>query len=246
MPRQYATTCGLLIPTQPGHKDMRRDSTLDVTPEGSLSNLSTAVGGSEDSRREQRTQEDSEIELRGACSSTTIVTSTGETPYTSVKTVPGRVSNEQMTGQVEAPRRIPRTREASQEDALASARHFFASVNGQNQVVTLELPEEVPTATAEGATAITSTVSTTSATTTITGTEAGSPRTFLPNGSPSRPTATATCRPQMWVQHVSEGWTNGPPPNGTGSAESSLSEPSLLEEGVPENLGHEWRVLTPL
>ena len=49
----------------------------------------------------------------------------------------------------------------------------------------------------------------------------------------------------MWVQHVSEGWTNGPPPDGTGSTESNLSEPFLLEEGVPENLGHEWRVLHP-
>ena len=49
----------------------------------------------------------------------------------------------------------------------------------------------------------------------------------------------------MWVQHVSEGQTNDPPPEGTGSAESSLSEPSLLAEGIPENLGHEWRVLHP-
>ena len=211
MPRQYSTVCRHLTPKQPRHEDMRMDSTLDVTPEGSLSNLPTVVGGAEDSRREQRTQEASEIEMRGTCPSTTIVTSTEETPYTSVKTVPGRDSNEQMTVQVEPPRRIPRTREASQEDALASTRHFFASVNGQNQVVMLELPEEVPTATAEGATAITSTVPTTSATITITGIEAGSPRTFLPNGSPSRPTATAACRPQTWVQHVSEGWTNGPP-----------------------------------
>ena len=84
-------------------------------------------------------------------------------------------------------------------------------------MVMSEPPEEVPTVTAEGATAITSTIPTTSATTTVTGTEAGSPRTFLPNGSPSRPTATATCRPQTWVQCVSEGWTNGPPPDGTGS-----------------------------
>ena len=112
-------------------------------------------------------------------------------------------------------------------------------------MVTSELPEEVPTVTTEGATAITSTVLTISATTTITGTEAGSPRTFLPNGSPSRPTATATCRPQMWVQCVLEGWTNGLPPDGNGSAESSLSKPSLLEEGVSENLEHEWRVLHP-
>ena len=36
------------------------------------------------------------------------------------------------------------------------------------------------------------------------------------------------------------------PPNGADSGESSLSEPSLLvEEEVPENLGHKWRVLHP-
>ena len=35
MPRQYSTVCGHLTPTQPRHKDMRMDSTLDVTPEGS-------------------------------------------------------------------------------------------------------------------------------------------------------------------------------------------------------------------
>ena len=49
----------------------------------------------------------------------------------------------------------------------------------------------------------------------------------------------------MWVQRVSEGWTNSPPPDGTGSSESSISEPSLLEKGVLEDLGHEWRVLHP-
>ena len=32
-----------------------------------------------------------------------------------------------------------------------------------------------------------------------------SPQTYLPNGSPPRPTSTATCIPQTWVQHVSEG-----------------------------------------
>ena len=221
------------------------DSTLDVTPEGYLSDLPAAIGDLAGSRREQGAQEVSEIEMRGTHPSTTIITPTEETLYTPVKTVPRRDSNEQRTSQVKPPRRILRTREASQEDALASARHFFASVNGQNQVVTSELPEEVPTVTAEGATAIAATIPTTSATTTITGTEAGSPGTFLPNGLPSRPTATATCRPQTWVWHVSEGWTNGPPPDGTSSAESSLSGPSLLEEGVPENLGHEWRGLHP-
>ena len=87
------------------------DSTLDVTPEGSPSDLPAAAGGTEDSRRKQRTQEASEIERRGTCPSTTIVTLTEETPYTSVKTVPGRDSSEQRTSQVEPPRRILRTRE---------------------------------------------------------------------------------------------------------------------------------------
>ena len=48
------------------------------------------------------------------------------------------------------------------------------------------------------------------------------------------------------MQRVSEGWTNVPPPDGTDSGESNLPEPSLLvEEEVPENLGHTWRVLHP-
>ena len=52
MPRQYSTMCGHLTPTQPRHKDMRMDLTLDVTPEESFSNLPAAIGGAEDSRSE--------------------------------------------------------------------------------------------------------------------------------------------------------------------------------------------------
>ena len=88
-------------------------------------------------------------------------------------------------------------------------------------------------------------ISVTSATPVVTETETRSPRTFLPNGSPCRPTTTATCRLQMWVQHVLEGQINEPSQEGAGSAESSLSEPYLLAEGIPEELGHEWRVLHP-
>ena len=65
MPRQYSTVCQHLTPTQPRHKDMRMDSTLDVTPEESLSDLPAAVGGAEDSRRKQRTQKAPENEIRG-------------------------------------------------------------------------------------------------------------------------------------------------------------------------------------
>ena len=70
---------------------------------------------------------------------------------------------------------------------------------------------EVPTVTSEGDTTISPNIPITSATPTITKTETRSPRTLLPNGSPSRPTATATCRPQTWVQHVLEGQINGSP-----------------------------------
>ena len=106
-----------------------------------------------------------------------------------------------------------------------------------------ELPVEVPTVTSEGNVKLNLNIPITSAIPTITETETRSPRTLPPNGSPSRPTAPAPCRPWMWVQHVSEGQINEPPQEGIGSAESSLSGPYLLAEGIPENLGHEWRIL---
>ena len=56
MSRQYSTVSGHLTPAQPKHEDMRMDSTLNVTLEGSLSDLPTAVGGIEESRREHETQ----------------------------------------------------------------------------------------------------------------------------------------------------------------------------------------------
>ena len=83
-------------------------------------------------------------------------------------------------------------------------------------MITSEPAEEVLTVVAEGDTAIIPTLPTTSTTTTITETENRSPRTFLPNGSPSRPTVTATCRPQTWVQCVSEGQINEPSLEGAG------------------------------
>ena len=158
------------------------DSTLDITHEGTLSDLPAAIGGAEDSRREQKTQKAPGNEIRGVCPSTTVVTLTEEIPSTFVKTLPGRDPNEQGFNQVEPPRRILRTREASHKDALASTSHFFATVNEQNQVVMSELPVEVPTVAAEGDTIINLNVPITSATTTNIETETRGPRIFLPNG----------------------------------------------------------------
>ena len=140
---------------------------------------------------------------------------------------------------------VLRTGETSQEDALASTRQFFATVNEQNQVITSELPVEVPTVAAEEGTTLSLNIPIASVTNANTKTETRGSRTFLPNGLPSRPTATAICRQQKWVQCVLEGQINYSTPEGTGSAESSLSEPYILAKGIPENLGHQWRVLHP-
>ena len=159
------------------------------------------MGGNANLRKEQQALEAPEIEIRGTQSSATMLDQAEETPYTSVKVLSERTSDGQRAGEVEVPRRVMRIGEASQEDTLGSVRHFFASGNRQNLVVMSGHPEKVPISTTEGTTletsapAITSTVPTTSTATTTTGAETRSPRTFLSNVSPSRPTGPATCRP---------------------------------------------------
>ena len=71
-----------------------------------------------------------------------------------------------------------------------------------------------------------------------------SPRTYLPTGSPPRPTATATCRPRTWVQCMSEGQIEEHSREDEDSLESEPLEPLVLE-GLPDELGPEWRVLHP-
>ena len=62
------------------------------------------------------------------------------------------------------------------------------------------------------------------------------PWTYLPNGSPPRPTSTATCRPQTWVQCVSEGQIEEPTREDGDSSRSDPSEPYILAEGIPDEL----------
>ena len=128
------------------------------------------------------------------------------------------------------------TREESRKDAIASTRQFFASVGEQNRVTMIELPIETSTDVPGGNT-MNLNIPVTSTTTIVTEAETTeaeirSSRTFLPNGSPSRPTGTATCRLQTWVQCVLEGQINEPSQKGTDSAGSSPSEPYVLAEGI--------------
>ena len=161
------------------------------------------MGGVEESGRELETHQTSEEKLQDVSPSNIVITSVEETLNTLVKIVPGRDLSEQGLSQEELPRRIQRTREASREGAIASTRQFFAPVNEQNQVTLSELPVETSAVISEGNT-INLNIPLTSATPMVTEIETRSPRTFVTNGSPSRPTATAICIPQTWVQCVSE------------------------------------------
>ena len=71
-----------------------------------------------------------------------------------------------------------------------------------------------------------------------------SPRISLPEGSPSHPAVTATCRPRTWMQQITEGQTNEPTREGD-SDESTSSDGNVTFEDIPDELGHEWRVLHP-
>ena len=71
-----------------------------------------------------------------------------------------------------------------------------------------------------------------------------SPRVSLPEGSPSHPAVTATCRPRTWMQQIMEGQTNEPTREGD-SDESNSSDRNITFEDIPDELGHEWSILHP-
>ena len=85
IPRQYSTLYGHLTLTQPRHEDMRMDSTLNVTPGGSLSDIPPATGGNVSLMDTQQMLGAPENEIVSTQPSTTVLDQMEETPYTSVK-----------------------------------------------------------------------------------------------------------------------------------------------------------------
>ena len=179
----FTTIGGHLTPTAPVYGDMRTDAMLNVTTEEPLSDLPAAVGGMEEREDIHQTNE----EERDPTANT--VPPATEVPETSPKVINVRSDQESLSG------RNAITREASREDTLATTRLFFNTVSerrnipevpvtsttGVSQIDTYPVPPDpIETEPAEPGTA--------------------SPRVYLPNGSPPRPTATATCRPWTWVQ----------------------------------------------
>ena len=226
-PHMYSTIDGRLTPTAPAYENMDTKTPLNMTPEESLEGLSAAVGGIED---ERATQQPSDV-AEG------LVTSVA--PPSSIETRPKVISA--SIGQEELPGRTDITRETSREDALAATQCFFNTVTEGRSVT------DVPVTT----TASMSQTDTPPITSVPVETERPEPepetlpvRTFLPSGSPPRPMATATLRPRTWEQRISEGQIEEQSQDDGDSEESAPLEP-LVIEGLPDELGPEWRVLHP-
>ena len=170
-------------------------------------------------KREKR-EEVSEKEMLGTFSETTYL----EIPNTCVKTVHKSPTRE-------APKIIQRTKEVSREEALTTTRQFFAVV---------EIPD-IPTTTI----ATTTSIATPPVTLDVEPRGTSSPRINLPEGFPSCPTITATCRPRIWMQQLTEGQTTEPRREDASVSESNTSLVETLLEDIPDELGHEWRILHP-
>ena len=108
------------------------NSTLNVTPEGSLSDIPTTTGGNVNLTEAHQMLEAPESETVSNQPPTTLPDQGEGTLYTSVKVTSERTLDGQRTRHTDIPRRVQQMREVSQEDALASAMHLFAPGNGQD------------------------------------------------------------------------------------------------------------------
>ena len=221
-PHMYSTRDGRLTPTVPTYEDMRIETSLSMTPEESSAGLSAAVGGTESEQVSQQPSTNAEGLV------------TNVAPPSSIETRP-KVISESSNQDVLSGRHLM-TREASREDALVATRCFFHTELERRSAT------EVPVTT----TMSVSQTDTPPVTSVPVETERPEPlpvRTIPYSGMPPRPTATATLRPRMWVQRISEGQIEEQPRD-EDSEESDTLEP-LVVEGLPDELGPEWRVLHP-
>ena len=139
----------------------------------------------------------------------------------------------------EVPRIIQKTKEASREEAIASTQQFFAAVDQRNTGISTGSPIVVPAEVHERDVVKTHNVP---ASTVVTTTDVHdeeprgtcSSRISLPEGSPSQPTVTATCRPRTWMQQITEGQINESRREGASSSESNTSTIEALLEEIPD------------
>ena len=219
----YSTRDGRLTPTAPTYEEMRIETSLSMTPEESSSGLSAAMGGTESGQ----------VSQPPATNAEGLVTNVA--PPSSIETRP-KVVSESSRDQRELPARTEVTREASREDTLFATRSFFHTEPERRSAT------EVPVTTTMSVSQV-DTPPVTSVPVEIEQPEPLPVRTIPYSGTPPRPTATATLRPRTWVQRISEGQIEEQPRDEE-SEESDTLEP-LVMEGLPDELGPEWRVLHP-
>ena len=225
-PHMYSTRDGRMTPTAPTCEDMRIETSLSVTPEDSLEGLSAAVEGTEgDQVRSPITTNVKEL------------VTTSVAPPSSIETRP-KLVNVSSRDQGTLPGETETTRETSREDALAVTRQFFHAESERRSAT------EVPTITTSTSVSQTDIPPVTSVPVATEQPEPLPVRTIPYHGMPPRPTATATLRPRTWVQRISEGQIEEEQPRDEDSEESDTLEP-LVMEGLPDELGPEWRVLHP-
>ena len=215
---------------------MKLDPSPNVTPEESLVDLPAAVGNMAGDR-ERKNQLPGEG-LQG----TSLETENMGIPDTCVKT-------KHESTMREAPRVFQRTKEVSREEAIESTQPFFATVDRRNTNISTgsltgisaEVHERDVT---EVPNAPTSPAVTTPVVLDVEPMGTSSPRISLPEGSPSHPAVTATCRLRAWMQQITEGQTNEHTREGD-SDDSNSSDVNITSEEIPDELGCEWRVLHP-
>ena len=224
--KQYTNIEGHLTPHTPRSEDMRWEQSLTVIPKGPLITIPAVM---------QRKTLD-------ILSETTYM----EFSNTQVETMPREVT---------VPKSFQGTKEASRAEVLASTRQFFAAIDQRNLNVSMEnqiAPDrEQSRDVLEVIEVLTTTVPITNVTitsppiTNVAVTDTSGPRVCLPESSPPGPTVTATCRPRTWMQQLTEGQTTEPQREDTSSSEHEVSMVETLPEEIPDELGHEWRVLHP-
>ena len=101
-------------------------------------------------------------------------------------------------------------KEVRREEAIASTQQFFAAVDRRNTNISTGSPTGRSAGVCERdvtkrPNAPTSTAATTPVILDVEPIGASSPRISLPEGSPSHPAVTATCRPRTWMQQIMEG-----------------------------------------
>ena len=145
-----------------------------------------------------------------------------------------KLRQEDMSGRTEI------TRETSRENPLATTRRFFGNVPEGRSAT------EVPVTTTTVSVIQADTLPITSAPVVMEHPEPSlsTSRINLPSGTPPRPTVTATLRPRTLTQIRSEGQIEEQSQDDDESEEDDTIEP-LVIEGLPDELGPEWRILHP-